>query len=361
MALTQLELFQATLAHQPQGEFLYYAGFTPDLYQRFLAHMLPVPENEVADHLGMFTRVNCTPTPKKQMTPDVLEARFGRYFTDVDRPEGAFINEYGVLNIPGSMYHFTSYISPLRHAATLEEIEAFQYYPGYDGYEESHLATKVEQAHASGKVTVCSIGHIYEVSWQIRGYEAFLQDMILHPEHCDYILDRLMERNIVLAEAAARAGVDYLHTGDDVANQQTMMFSLPMWRKFMKSRWAKVYEAARAIKPDIAIWYHSDGNITRIIPELIEIGVDILNPVQPECVDIYELKKQYGRQLVFDGTIGTQTTMPFGTPDEVRRVVADRKAQLGQDGALILSPTHVLEPEVPIENILAFCEACRTK
>ena len=76
-------------------------------------------------------------------------------------------------------------------------------------------------------------------------------------------------------------------------------------------------------------------------------------------MDIYEIKKQFGKQLVFDGSIGTQTTMPFGSPEEVRRVVADRKKRLGDDGALILSPTHVLEPEVPIENILAFCEACK--
>ena len=359
MKMSQRELFQATLAHEPHEDFLFYTSFTPDLYQRFAAYMQPIPEEEIAEHLGMFKPVNATPKLCAELDETLLEQRYGQYFAAEERLEGSFLNRLGVLEVPGSIYHFTSYISPLRHANTLEEIEAFTYYPGYDGYDESHLAGVVQQAHAEGKATVCGVGHIYEDSWQIRGYEQFLEDMILHPEHCEYILDRVMERNIVLAEAAARAGVDYLHTGDDVANQQTMMFSLPMWRKFMKSRWAKVYEAARAIKPDIAIWYHSDGNITRIIPELIEIGVDILNPVQPECVDIYELKRQYGRQLVFDGTIGTQTTMPFGTPDEVRRVVADRKAQLGKDGALILSPTHVLEPEVPIENILAFCEACR--
>jgi uroporphyrinogen decarboxylase len=81
--------------------------------------------------------------------------------------------------------------------------------------------------------------------------------------------------------------------------------------------------------------------------------------LQPECLNIYECKRKYGKDLVFDGTVGTQTTMPFGTTGEVRQVVEDRKQQLGVDGALILSPTHVLEPEVPIDNILAFCEACR--
>jgi uroporphyrinogen decarboxylase len=138
------------------------------------------------------------------------------------------------------------------------------------------------------------------------------------------------------------------------------MFSIEHWRSLIKSRWAEVYAAAKAVKPDIRIRYHSDGNIGSIIPELIEIGVDILNPIQPECLDVADVKKKYGDQLVLDGTIGTQTTMPFGTPVDVRRVVRERISILGKDGALILSPTHILEPEVPIENIMAFVQEVRT-
>jgi len=191
------------------------------------------------------------------------------------------------------------------------------------------------------------------------GYEEFLMDMISYPEMCEYILDRICERNIKKAEAAARAGVDLLYTGDDVANQRTLMFSKDLWIKFFKTRWAKVYEAARSTKNDIQIWYHSDGNIMEIIPDLIEIGVTILNPVQPECMDPITIKKLYGDKIVIDGTIGTQTTMPFGSVDDVRSAIRTMKRELGYDGALILAPTHVLEPEVPIENILAFMEECK--
>jgi len=123
-------------------------------------------------------------------------------------------------------------------------------------------------------------------------------------------------------------------------------------------RWTQVY-AARRIKPDIQIWYHSDGNITDIIPELIEIEVTTLNPLQPECIDVAEMKKKYGKHLVFDGTVGTQSTMPFGSPEEVKRVIRENKKNYGGDGGLILSPTHVLEPEVPVKNILAFVDACK--
>jgi len=137
------------------------------------------------------------------------------------------------------------------------------------------------------------------------------------------------------------------------------MFSIAHWREFIKVKWAEVYLAAKSIKPDIQIWYHSDGNIIEIIPELIEIGVTILNPLQPECIDLLKVKRTWGRYLVLDGTIGTQATMPFGTPEDVSGCVRKRIEELGQDGALILSPTHVLEPEVPIANINAFIDACR--
>jgi uroporphyrinogen decarboxylase len=134
------------------------------------------------------------------------------------------------------------------------------------------------------------------------------------------------------------------------------MFRQDHWRRFMKSRWVKVYAAARAIKPDVQIWYHSDGNVASIIPELIEIGVTILNPVQPECVDPLSVKRQYGDKLAIDGAIGTQTTMPFGTAGEVRDMIRERARTIGHDGAYIISPTHVLEPEVPLENIAVFVE-----
>jgi hypothetical protein len=118
-------------------------------------------------------------------------------------------------------------------------------------------------------------------------------------------------------------------------------------------------EALRAVNPDVLAFYHSDGVIYDIIPELIEIGVDVLNPIQPECVDPVLLKQQYGDKLSFWGTIGTQTTMPFGTPEEVRETVRHMIETVGKGGGLVIAPTHLLEPEVPWENIEALVKAVR--
>ena len=353
--MTQLERFHATMAHEKPDSWLYYASFTPDLERRVRERFGLGPKDSIAEHFGMYAPVNVSMRPPENLEkPD-----FWQYYEDVDVPEGAHLDAFGVLLLPGSMYHFVRKVSPLRNARRFEDIEAFPY-PNVDGFLDDHMAPQVAQAHAAGRVAGCWIGHMYEVSWQIRDYESFLVDMVTRPEWTEYILDRLTERNIKHAEAAARAGVDFLRTGDDVANQNALMFSPEQWQTFMKPRWAKVYAAARAIKPDIEIWYHSDGNIEAIIPELIEIGVTILNPVQPECMDVLKIKRDYEQQLVLDGAIGTQTTMPFGSPDDVRAVVRERIETLGYDGAYIGSPTHVLEPEVPIENLEAFVEAMQT-
>lgn len=352
--MNELECFRQTVNHKQHEGFLFHAGCTRDLDRRLKRYLGVDEKTGMEDYFGMFRPVNIDMKAPK----DYKEKDFSGYYKDVEMPSGSFINGLGVLQIPGSMYHFTGYVSPLRNAESLKELEGFAY-PSVDGYQTGHMKAEADELHAKGKTACCYITHMYEDAWQIRGYEPFLMDMALKPEMCEFILDRIMERNLKKAEAAAAAGVDLLYTGDDVANQRTLMFSKEMWRKFIKPRWAAVYEAARKIKKDIQLWYHSDGNIEEIIPELIEIGVTILNPIQPECMDPVKIKNLYGDRLVLDGTIGTQTTMPFGTADDVRKAVRDRKKSLGYDGALILAPTHILEPEVPLENILAFFDECR--
>ncbi|HOV21671.1 MAG TPA: uroporphyrinogen decarboxylase family protein [bacterium] len=349
--MNQLEIFQKTINHERHDEFLFYAAFTPYLLEK-LCKKYKIEQEEIIDFFGMFNPVFVQPEEGRK------EIDFSEYYRDVEIPEGSFINSLGVLEVPAGYYHFTGYISPLRNVKSISDIENFPF-PQAEKFSPANMKEDVEKAHKEGKVSVCWVGHMYETSWQIRGYQEFLMDMIENPEWCEYILDRITERNIKIAELGARAGVDYIKTGDDVANQKSLMFSKEMWRKFIKSRWKKVYEKARSIKPDIQIWYHSDGNIEEIIPELIDIGVTILNPVQPECLDIYKIKREYGKYIVFDGTIGTQSTMPFGKDEDVKSVVRERKEKLGYDGALIISPTHILEPEVPIENIEAFIEECK--
>jgi uroporphyrinogen decarboxylase len=354
MAMNQLERYKATVSHKRPDNLLFNFGCTPDLASRLRNHLGLTIDKNINEHFQMYSGAWASmERPKDYPLPD-----FSRYYKDGERPEGSRIDGNGCLHIPGSMYHFTHLISPLRNALSMADIESYPW-PDYSRYTTDHVREIVNKAHAAGQVARVHCTHMYEDAWQVRGYEEFLMDMIAEPDWAHFILDRFMERNKLVAVAAARAGADELVSGDDVANQNSLMFSIEHWREFIKAKWAEVYAAARAIKPDIQIWYHSDGNITEIIPELLEIGVTVFNPLQPECVDVAEIKRKFGDRMVMHGTIGTQTTMPFGTPDDVRACVKQRVETLGSDGALILSPTHTLEPEVPIENILAFVDACK--
>ena len=156
------------------------------------------------------------------------------------------------------------------------------------------------------------------------------------------------------------ADVDVLELGDDVGTQRGMMFDPGLWRSLLRGRLARVVAAAKAVKPDILLFYHSDGQVYDIIPDLIDLGIDILNPVQPECMDVDFLKKEYGQSLSFWGCLGTQSVMPFGTVEEVRASVAHMIDVVGAGGGLVLAPTHVVEPEVPLENLLAMVETAQT-
>lgn len=348
---TDRENFLATTVHRRPGRILYHASFTEDLRRRVVEH---IGTEDIAGYYGFYASTYIPiRRPEGVPAPD-----YTRYWEGYDRPAGSWINGIGVLEIPSGVYHFTGYVSPLRNATSLKELEE---YPLDDvsSWDLSYMRQMVEEAHAAGRVAVGSVGHMYETAWQIRGYEQFLMDTVERPAWAECLLERLATNNLAKAVAFARAGVDMLHCGDDVANQQALMFSPSVWRQMHLPRWTRVWRVAKEIHPEIRVWYHSDGNITEIVGDLIEAGMDILNPVQPECLDTDALHRRYGRRITFDGCIGTQSTMPWGTPDEVRARVKEVIEKYGQEGGLIVSPTHVLEPEVPLANIDALFEACR--
>ena len=292
-------------------------------------------------------------TKEVALNPPAQAVDYSHWFEGRSLREGTVFNQWGVAREPAGFHHFTHIVSPLADR------------PGSDlkDYELPHrthpdcfvgLAEQAAEIVKSGYAAVGTVGHTYEHAWQIRGYEEFLEDMALNPDPIEDLVERITEQNVTIARELARADVDVLRFGDDVANQKAMMFSPDLWRRFFKGRFKRAIEAAREIKPHILIWYHSDGNIQAIIPELIEIGLDILNPVQPECMDLPRLKSTYGDQLAFWGCIGTQSIMPFGSADEVRAKVRQTIDLMGP--GLLVAPTHVLEPEVPWENVLALVE-----
>jgi uroporphyrinogen decarboxylase len=214
--------------------------------------------------------------------------------------------------------------------------------------------------HAKGYATQGLSGFsTFDYSWLIRGYELFLMDLAAGEESAAILMDRVSDAVAALMQNLAARGTDIVGVGEDVGTQNALIMSPATWRREIKPRFRKIIAAAKSGNPEVLFFYHSDGQIQDIIPELIEIGVDILNPIQPECMNPAEIKRKYGKDLAFWGAVGTQTVMPHGTPQEVRRTVKRLFKTVGKGGGYLCAPSHTLEPEVPWDNIAAFVDACR--
>jgi uroporphyrinogen decarboxylase len=193
----------------------------------------------------------------------------------------------------------------------------------------------------------------------MRGMEKLMIDMAMEDEKATWLLDQITDKACYRAEIFAGFGADIIGLGDDIGMQSAIMMSMEMYQQWLKPRLTKVIHAAKDVNPDILISYHSCGYAEPFIPDLIEAGVDILNPIQTECMDFKKIFEKYGHQISFNGTIGTQRLMPFGTAEDVKQVVSENLQIAGGYGGLFCCPTHMLEPEVPWENIEAYISACQ--
>lgn len=198
---------------------------------------------------------------------------------------------------------------------------------------------------------------IFETAWALRGLDQLLMDFALNPDLAERILEIPFRYHLTAAKRLAAMGVDMIWTGDDVGAQQAMMISPDMWRRFFKPRMAEFFREVKGVNPKVKIAYHSDGNILPIIPDLIEIGLDVLNPVQPASMDPAALKNEFGDRLCFWGSIDEQDTLPFGAPEDVRAEVELRLKTIGKGGGLIIGPTHHVQLDTPLENFWAMVDA----
>ena len=300
--------------------------------------------------------------------PDNREAwlaAFARIGAQV--PADAEIWPWGVTHIKppaetvGSAYHFQTMLHPLAVITAREQLATLPWPDFSHPASYAHLPAEVARIHAQGRAVAAGLEcTVFEFAWYVRGMENLFMDLIEENGIADFLLDFYAARSTRMAEEFARAGVDCICLGDDVGTQRGMMMSVEMWRAHLKPRLAGVIAAIRnAQRPGqhVYVRYHSDGDIREIIGDLIDIGVDILNPMQPECMPPDATIAQYQHRVAFWGLIGTQTLMPFGTPADIRTFI-DRCAAWHRGGArLIIAPTHVLEPDVPYANIVALAEA----
>jgi len=285
--------------------------------------------------------------------PTRLTTDFSPYF---DRP--VEWDEWGRGRVWDDQRHYAEYFYPLQHAQSRADIEEYPWPDLNEDYRYEGVAERVKSLQDAGYAVIVGLAEtVFEIAWQLRSMDLLFQDMKFRPDWAAALMDRIAERKAFAAAKFAEAGVDVVQVGDDVAMQTGLMMRRETWREWFGPRLRRVIRAAKEANPEVLIWYHSDGNITDLIPDLIEVGVEILNPLQPECLDQAWIKQEYGARLAFWGGLGVQSVLPFGTPDEVRQHVKQVIQTVGAGGGFVVGPSHVLERDTPFENILAMKEA----
>lgn len=262
-------------------------------------------------------------------------------------------------------YYYDMIDFPLKDASGVDDLSHYQVPDPRDPGRVRWLAERAQAARQNGfAVTLDPLaGGILEMAASMRGHTNFFMDMAGNVELAEAILDLVTDFFVAYYEEALSAAgdnIDIVFFGDDYGMQSGMIMSPALWRKMIKPRLARLIQKIKSF-PNIRYQHHSCGGIAPIIPDLIEIGVDILNPLQPSAkgMDLPHIKQLYGKNLIFHGAIDQQGTLPHGNSEQVRQEVKARVRDLAPGGGYIVAVSPNIQADVPPENILALYQSVR--
>ncbi|MDR2706106.1 MAG: hypothetical protein LBC02_10040 [Planctomycetaceae bacterium] len=195
---------------------------------------------------------------------------------------------------------------------------------------------------------------LYERAWTLRGMENLLMDFVMYPDFVQQLLEKIADYNIAQVRKACQYDIDGVYFGDDWGQQKGLIMGPKIWRKFIQPPLKRMYDTVRK-ECNKYLFIHSCGQVDSLFDDLVSMGLNCFNPFQPEVMDVHALLLKYRGRLTFHGGLSTQRTLPFGTPEEVRNETR-RLLELGAEGSYILSPSHAVEGDVPLENMIVFIE-----
>jgi uroporphyrinogen decarboxylase len=281
-------------------------------------------------------------------------------YTHPRTAEGDIVNEFGMVMRQGPLY-MEVVAAPLADVTSAAEVAAFDFpdphAPGRFADAEAQVAEYRDDYFIIGDLELT----LFEMAWHMVGMETFMVDLAMGESYVPALLDRVKAFTIGVGEALTALGVDAIWMGDDFGTQTGLMISPRMWRRIFKPRYREIIEALRSVNPEVIVAFHSDGAVAPLLGDLIEIGVDVFNPVQPN-VPGHEpdaLKREFGNDLAFWGAIDQQHLLPNGTPQAIETDVAEKIGVLGDGGGYLCAPAHIIQADTSMAHVNAFIAAVK--
>lgn len=348
---------ELTLNHRPPDRVPIDYWAQPEVTARLMRHLGCATVEELLTRLDVDFRYIEGPRyigPPTRVRPDgCVEDHWGVPRMKVQIGQGESAGGYSeVLDFPLA-------------GLSLEQIRDYPHWPSPDWFDYACVAEQAAEARATGKVVVFMGDRTnrcaqLKPAMYLRGVEQILFDLAGEPDMAEYLFARISGFYLEYARRTLQAAggqIDIFMTGDDFGTQTGLLVSPAMWRRFLRPGFAALVQVGKRFGVRVA--HHSCGSIRPIIGDLIDCGLDILNPVQPGVADMDRrtLKSAFGGQLTFHGSVSIQQTLPFGTRQQIREEVQERFETLGPGGGFVFCTAHNIQPDTPTDNILTLFDA----
>ena len=283
-------------------------------------------------------------------------------------PGTPYINSWGSGQVQTEPGEWFPGVHPLADADSVEDVEEYDGWPDMtDPTRVAHVEERAKQLAEAGEYAIMATPWLLfplERAFAMQGMDVFLQNLVRNREFAEALLNKITEKCKTLMDAFLEKlgdNVDIIGIGDDLGTQESLLMSPKTYRDILKPIHDDYISFIKE-RTDAKVFFHTDGDVFPLIEDFIEIGVDILNPIQTSAgkmANLSELKEQFGDEIVFCGAIDTRETLPNGSPDDVRKEVKRVIKELGPGGGYMVSAVHTIMDEVPAENVLAMVDAVR--
>lgn len=338
-------------------------------YEKLKKYLNIEEETEFMNKIFRLTKISEAVRKKLESDCYPIGIKPARNWKPIQSEPGTLVDIWGVkwkevYYAKGSCKYYEMNNNPLRDA-TIEDLSNYNWPDPYDpGYTQG-LTEEIENIYNNTNYAlVGDVGFksFWELGYMLRGFNELLMDLAINKKFVTALMNKLYEINIIVTGRYLDIVGDYIQvfrTADDLASQTGLLFSIDTYRQLLKPFYKKFIEFVKS-KTRAKIFYHSCGNVKELFNDFIEIGIDIINPVQVSALgDMVEIKKKYGRNLAFWGGIDTQKILPWGSISEVENEVSKRIKELGSSGGYVIASVHNIQPDVPPENIVAMASAAK--